>query len=233
MEVITSERHVEAINLSFINRLPKSQRIVISLPNGKNLADILIHAYKKGVVSIPISPSASAEQIQFYTEHGEAVYYVGPSGLITLNKGYTHSKSDDAFIIYTSGSTGSPKGVVLKRQSIEQNAQVLSKIHNFKDGHATCLPFYHCNALMMSLIGSYLAKTRLVIQHAFNANDYFRNIKKYNIRTATIVPALLEELLVSAPAWPDCLEYLITAAAPLSQNLSRRFYKQYGPRLRQ
>ena len=52
-----------------------------------------------------------------------------------------------------------PKGVVLTRQAVEHNARAVASLHGFGPGrpHATCLPLYHCNALMMSLLGSLLA----------------------------------------------------------------------------
>lgn len=234
MDLITSEKSIESIDLSVLKQIPSGEKLLISLPNGMTLARVLLHAYTSGIVSIPVSPEATTKQLDFYSNHSEASFLYNKQGLSRLNNVYTTSlDNNDAFIMYTSGSTGDPKGIVLQKSAIEQNARVLSEIHNFKAGHATCLPLFHCNALMMSLIGNYLADSKLLIQHRFDAYDYFANIKKNQIRTATIVPALLEELIECSPEWPDCLEYLITAAAPLSQNLAKRFYQKYGPRIRQ
>ncbi|PQQ37390.1 AMP-binding protein [Photorhabdus laumondii] len=234
MDLITSEKSIENIELSVLEQIPFGERLLVSLPNGIMLARVLIHAYTSGIVSVPVSPSATAKQIDFYADHSEATFLYNKQGLNRLNNAYSNPLDNKVvFIMYTSGSTGGPKGIVLQKPAIEQNARVLSDIHNFKDGHATCLPLFHCNALMMSLIGSHLAGTRLLIQHRFDAYDYFANIRKHRIRTATIVPALLEELVECNPEWPDCLEYLITAAAPLSQSLAKRFYQKYGPRIRQ
>lgn len=234
MDLITSEKSIENIELSVLEQIPSGERMLVSLPNGIMLARVLIHAYTSGIVSVPVSPSATAKQISFYADHSEATFLYNNQGVNRLNNAYSNPLDNKAaFIMYTSGSTGDPKGIVLQKPAIEQNARVLSDIHNFKDGHATCLPLFHCNALMMSLIGSHLAGTKLFIQHRFDAYDYFANIRKHRIRTATIVPALLEELVECTPEWPDCLEYLITAAAPLSQSLAKRFYQKYGPRIRQ
>ncbi|MFP4731384.1 AMP-binding protein [Pasteurella multocida] len=234
MDLITSEKSIENIELSVLEQIPSGERLLVSLPNGIMLARVLLRAYTSGIVSVPVSPGATAKQIGFYSDHSEAGFLYNKQGLNRLNNAYSNPLDNNAaFIMYTSGSTGDPKGIVLQKPAIEQNARVLSEIHNFKDGHATCLPLYHCNALMMSLIGSHLAGTKLLIQHRFDAYNYFANIRRHRIRTATIVPALLEELVECSPEWPDCLEYLITAAAPLSQNLAKRFYQKYGPRIRQ
>ncbi|NPV78179.1 MAG: AMP-binding protein [Anaerolineae bacterium] len=233
MEIVSSEKNCTKFKPNFFDHVAAGQRLLVSLPNGKLLAETLIDAYVKGIVSIPVGPTATDQQIAFYLDHGEADYHVQRDHTLTRIKQHDHHAGDIRFIMYTSGTTGNPKGIVLERSAVENNATILSQIHNFRDGHATCLPLFHCNALMMSLIGSYIAGGKLFIQNRFDAYSYFKNIKRHGIRTASIVPALLEELVICSPDWPDCLEYLITAAAPLSQDLARRFYDKYGSRLRQ
>lgn len=142
-------------------------------------------------------------------------------------------QEDDRFIIKTSGSTGDSKGVVLGYNALFSNAKSLIEIHGFKKGdvHVSCLPLNHVNALCMSVIATHVAGCKLAYCDSKNMTKYFEFIKKVNGRTATIVPALIHKLVEEKPEFPECLEYLITAAAPLSKDLAKKFYDLYGDRL--
>lgn len=161
--------------------------------------------------------------------------------VIPLNKGEIFNveeysgeyTKDDRFIIRTSGSTGKSKGVVLGHKALSSNAQSLIKIHNFKKGdvHASCLPLNHVNALCMSVIATHIAGAKLVYYDGNSMTEYFKFIEENNARTATIVPALLQDLCNEKPKFPKCLDYLITASAALSSELSKKFYNLYGDKI--
>ena len=86
---------------------------------------------------------------------------------------------------------------------------------------------------MLSLLGTHLTGAPLVLHPRFDPAGYFADLAAAGARTASIVPALLSDLVDAAPDWPPDLEYLITAAAPLTGDLAHRFHRRYGPRLRQ
>jgi SAM-dependent methyltransferase len=140
-----------------------------------------------------------------------------------------------ALIMFTSGSTGRPKGVKLSRDAVLGNARKTAEIHGLTPDrpHGTCLPLYHCNALVMSLYGTHLTGSPLVLHEWDNPAAYFAALAEGGARTASIVPAMLADLVEAGPDWPDSLEYLITAAAPMSSHLAGRFHERYGPRIRQ
>ncbi|MEU9482465.1 class I adenylate-forming enzyme family protein [Streptomyces decoyicus] len=216
--------------------LPAGARVVIRLPNGRALADVLLACFDLHLVAVPLHPRATDRAVAGIAERVSATALVDVHGLHRTALPDVHTAPDDlAFIMFTSGSTGPQKGVMLSRRAVLGNAAKTAALHGLapERPHGTCLPLYHCNALVMSLVGTHLTGTPLTQQAAFDPAGYFAALGAAGARTASIVPALLADLLEVGPDWPDGLEYLITAAAPLTSDLARRFHRRYGPRLRQ
>ncbi|MGW8378375.1 class I adenylate-forming enzyme family protein [Streptomyces sp. ODS28] len=217
-------------------QLPSRSRVMIRLPNGQALADVLLTCFDLGLVAVPLPPRTSESSVAPLAERVSAAAVVDAGGLRRTGLPDRHTAPDDlAFIMFTSGSTGPQKGVMLGRRAAVGNAAKTAELHGMAPDrpHGTCLPLYHCNALMMSLLGTHLTGTPLVLRDTFDPNGYFAALDAAGARTASIVPALLADLVEAGPAWPEGLEYLITAAAPLTSDLARRFHRRYGPRLRQ
>ncbi|AQW48646.1 class I adenylate-forming enzyme family protein [Streptomyces violaceusniger] len=226
-----------------LEELPAGARVVIRLPHGESLAGALLTCFDLGLVAVPRHPRSSDAEL------ADTVRRVDASAVIDASRDRAQAlrarilpgaPADPggaglAFIMFTSGSTGTPKGVMLSRRAVLGNATKTARLHRFAPGrpHGTCLPLYHCNALVMSLIGTHITHTPLVLHTAFDPEGYLRDLAAGGARTASIVPALLTELVEAGPGWPDGLDYLITAAAPLTGDLARRFHRRYGPRLRQ
>ncbi|WP_216823949.1 class I adenylate-forming enzyme family protein [Streptomyces roseifaciens] len=216
--------------------LPAGARVVIRLPNGRELADVLLACFDLRLVAVPLHPRTTDRAVAGIAERVSAAALVDLHGLHRTGLPDVHTAPDDlAFIMFTSGSTGPQKGVMLSRRAVLGNAAKTAALHGLtpERPHGTCLPLYHCNALVMSLLGTHLTGTPLTLQAAFDPAGYFAALDAGGARTASIVPALLADLLEAGPDWPDGLEYLITAAAPLTSDLARRFHRRYGPRLRQ
>ncbi|MET9644809.1 class I adenylate-forming enzyme family protein [Streptomyces syringium] len=216
--------------------LPAGARVVIRLPNSRELADVLLACFDLRLVAVPLHPRATDRAVTGIAERVSATALVDAHGLHRTGLPDVHTAPDDlAFIMFTSGSTGPQKGVMLSRRAVLGNAAKTAALHGLAPDrpHGTCLPLYHCNALVMSLIGTHITGTPLIQQAAFDPAGYFAALDAAGARTASLVPALLADLLEAGPDWPDGLEYLITAAAPLTSDLARRFHRRYGPRLRQ
>ncbi len=205
-------------------------RVGIVLPTGRVLADVLLDAWNRGLVAVPINPLLPASQIDFILTHAQVHALVTTAGPTIVDRfGWLSDEDDDRLIIYTSGSTGDPKGVVLTRRAVEHNARAVAALHGFGPDrpHATCLPFFHCNALCMSLLGTHLTGTPLVIAPP-DPPGLFEAIRAGGARTASLVPAILERVVNAGLPWPGDLDYFITAAAPLSRRLATAFRDLYG-----
>lgn len=218
----------------FLRSIPKGARVTVSMENSYKLAEVILFCFKNDLVVVPIDPYVTKEKKDFIIQHSES-YALIEDNQCTLGLNVLTPYDGTSLIIYTSGSTGDPKGVVLSKDAVIENAKAVGLLHGFDKGlrHATCLPLYHCNALCMSLIGTSVYRQPFFLLEKFSAQDYINFINENKIQTAAIVPALLEKLVQEKLEIPDCLNYFITAAAPLSSSLAERFYNLYGPRLLQ
>ncbi|OLR92461.1 class I adenylate-forming enzyme family protein [Actinokineospora bangkokensis] len=216
--------------------LPPGARVVLALPSGDRLAELLLDCLDRELVAVPLDPRTPEARRAEVAARVRASAVVTPDAITTTGADPEHPDAAGlGLIMFTSGSTGVPKGVMLPRDAVFGNARKTAALHGFRPDrpHATCLPLHHCNALVMSLVGTHLTGTPLVLHTGFDPAAYFADLRAKEVATASVVPALLPDLLDAAPPWPDGLEYLITAAAPLTADLARRFHARYGPRLRQ
>lgn len=220
--------------------LPPFARVVLRCRSGRPLADILAQAFDRHLVSVPLSPRTSDADLADAAERVAASAIIDeragqPAATLHCGDPARAAAQGLAFIMFTSGSTGRPKGVMLGRDAVLGNSAKVAALHGFAPDrpHGTCLPLFHVNALMMSLLGTKLTGAPLVLADRFDPAGYFAQLAAAGAGTASIVPALLPALLQEHPPWPESLDYLITAAAPLSSELAAGFLKLYGPRLRQ
>ncbi|MFR9728840.1 class I adenylate-forming enzyme family protein [Saccharopolyspora sp. MS10] len=221
-----------------LDGLPAGARVVVRLPNGPGLASVLLACFERELVAVPLAPRGTDLDDIVHRVRASAVVEPAATGAALRPTEHDPAHPDMAglaFLMFTSGSTGRPKGVRLSRRAVLGNAAKTAALHGIEPGrpHGTCLPLHHCNALVMSLLGTHLTGAPLVLHPKFDPAGYFAELAAGGARTASIVPALLSDLLDAAPEWPPELEYLITAAAPLTGDLARRFHERYGPRLRQ
>jgi len=225
-----------------LDGLPGTARVVVCGPSGPDFARVISGCLDRELATVPVDPHSGEARLAEITNRVAASAIVdGRGGDWSVRIGPGAGSSDSGqmaglrFVIFTSGSTGVPKGVMLGWDSVRANAGKIAGVVGISPDrpHATCLPFFHVNALMMSLVGTKITGTPLAICDKFSPREYFRQIGQASAVTASVVPALLHRLVDAKPPWPDSLEFLVTAAAPLERELANRFYQAYGPRLRQ
>jgi acyl-CoA synthetase (AMP-forming)/AMP-acid ligase II len=141
----------------------------------------------------------------------------------------------DALFFGTSGSTASSKLVAQSHANAVANARAIGAHHRL--GPATrvlgCLPIHHVNGLHFTILGTLVAGGHAVLAHGFEPLGYPELVRRFRPRLGSVVPTILEVL---ADTWrggppPSELEYLLSAAAPLTARTARRAVERLGVRV--
>ena len=140
-----------------------------------------------------------------------------------------------AVIAYTSGTTGTPKAAVrtFSTSALEAGLGWISGAPFATDDvHLVVLPLYHSTAFafvnLMHLVGA-----TVVLLDRFAPEEFLRTVSERGVTHTAMVPTLLHRL-VEVPSerrnqWDlSSLRTVVTAGAPLTGALARRFMNAFG-----
>ncbi len=132
----------------------------------------------------------------------------------------------------TSGTTGEPKGVLLSEAQIAWTAEQVRISHRLAPGdRGLCvLPFFHINAPVVSLCGSLMAGSTLVIAPRFSLHRFWDWVAGERVTWASVVPTIIALLLTGEQpsVVPETLRFVRTASAPLPVSRHLEFEDRFG-----
>ena len=143
------------------------------------------------------------------------------------------TKQTPGILIYTSGTTGNPKGVVLSHGNLLAAGNNPVQAHNItRDDTGLCvLPIYHINGLCVSVMGTLVSASQLVIPYKFSASIFWQQVYDYHVSWFSAVPTLFAYLLndeTEPRLNRERLRFSRSASAPLSPEIHRRFEERFG-----
>ena len=155
---------------------------------------------------------------------------------IEINKNKVFKRpnpNDTALLMYTSGTTGNPKGVELSHKNLISSGVNVKIAHNInKEDIGLCvLPIYHINGLCVTVMGTLVSASGLVMPYRFSNSNFWNQIISYNCSWFSAVPTLFAYLLNNETV-PEIdksrLRFARSASAPLSPEIHRQFEKKFG-----
>ena len=140
--------------------------------------------------------------------------------------------TDIALLMYTSGTTGKPKGVMLSHANLLAAGRFISTGHEI-DRNYSCLcvlPIYHINGMCVTVMGTIVSASTLVIPHKFSVNSFWKTIAKFKCSWFSAVPTQFSYILNNEEVPKDLssLRFARSASAPLSPDIHKKFEKRFG-----
>lgn len=137
-------------------------------------------------------------------------------------------------MIHTSGSTGNPRAVALSESNLAVNSSGIAQTYaiGIHDTILCTMPRYHINALLVTGVAPLIGGAETIWRPPFNfsvAKSYFEVCHSCGVTVLSLTPAIAAILLRTFPDAPDCpdLRLAVCGAAPLSEDIWKRFEKRF------
>lgn len=232
-------------------------RVGLRSPNSIEFVVAYFAILRAGLVAVPMDPHASDDEARFTLAHSGsrlllssaevrfdavATLPLTESGLADLAAaaaGSVISPADGealAVLLYTAGTSGDAKAVMLTHRALLSHQEHLARLQMFdaRTVVLALLPLFHVFGLN-AVLGSWArAGGTAVIMDGFPDNLGAVLVAE-QVDNLPVAPALLYRLLQlqeQATAWAG-VSMVVSGAAPLPEDLSRRFTERTGLRIEQ
>ncbi len=139
-----------------------------------------------------------------------------------------------SMLLYTSGTTGHPKGVVYKYGFSQAKMMRVSThlVMTSEDIYYTCLPLFHANALMVTVLQSLYVNAQVVLSRRFSASSFWQEVRASRATIFNTVGTMIAILMKQAPQANDRdnqVRVVLSAACP--EHLWSDFQNRFGVHL--
>ncbi|MFN2608203.1 MAG: AMP-binding protein [Acidimicrobiales bacterium] len=189
--------------------VPALPAAVLADPDPLGAATTFLAALAAGVTVVPVDPDATV-----------------PPRLPDVSPGA-------AVVLSSSGSTGRQKSVALTEAQLLHTARAVVAHHRIgPDDRGYCpLPLFHVNALVVGVLTTLVAGSRLVVDRRFSRRTFWATVAAHDVTWVNAVPAILTVLAAEPPpdrAVADRVRFVRSASAPLAAAVRRRFEARCG-----
>jgi crotonobetaine/carnitine-CoA ligase len=124
-----------------------------------------------------------------------------------------------SLLLYTSGTTGMPKAVVsvYGQQRVKAIGLLANVLYDRNDKLYTCLPLFHANALMLTVMQALWVGIPLHLSKRFSASRFWRELAQCGATQLNTVGGMIPILLKTPPSEHDRahkVKRIVSAACP-------------------
>lgn len=236
--------------------LQRGDVLALQLPKGPLFLELHLAALSQGIVTLPLNPSYSAQEVAFYLEDscarlalrltdepiGTCEIVASPTAQAAIATELRSCQAaeldadDPAVILYTSGTTGRPKGAVLRHRNIQAAVESLNEAWRWssEDRLLHTLPLFHVHGLFVAQFGALWAGAHTVSLPRFTPEDWLRCIEEYRATVVMGVPTHYNRLLALPPTASrdlSSLRLVTSGSAPLPAAVHQAFEERFGHRI--
>jgi long-chain acyl-CoA synthetase len=240
-----------------LHGIGRGDRVMLLLPNSTLFVEAFFALALIGAVSVPVAPSSGDEEIAYCARDSEPKIILAAEGLLErasrLSEGArvvcaslppgrfgenppwlpaTVEPEDDAVWLYSTGSTGKPKRVARSQLGLTLLAQNHARTIGWtKDDRVLfAVPLSHTYGLG-NMLGVVASGASMHLVDGFNRWKVIEAIEREGITVFPAVPFMLsilaESHLPPGARFPS-LRMVLSAGAPLSEGVFRRFSERFG-----
>ena len=195
-------------------------RILIYLPGGTQMAEIILVCFEIGAIATPISRRLTKKEREtiiktilprlIITNWAERETFKGVSFPLTfieelpsassncsvLTNKYENNQNDICTILLTSGTTGTPKAVQLTIGNFETSCYNWDSFLQFEptDQFLCCLPLHHIGGVAV-LIRALIHGFSVNLVSKFQSEIVLKTIQNYPVTIISMVPTMLKRIL--------------------------------------
>lgn len=156
------------------------------------------------------------------------------SGMSAADPGVAPREGDICLLMYTSGTTGLPKGVPTRygRTGVKMMSVVSHTLLSPRDVYFTCLPLFHANALMLTVMNALNADARVALRERFSASRFWDEVRETGATVFNTIGGMIPILMKQPPRPADRshrVRYILSAACPA--DMWRPFEERFGVKI--
>lgn len=140
---------------------------------------------------------------------------------------------DPMSIMFTSGTTGPAKGAILSQAHCVARSGAYREGLNIDDSDVmfTCLPLFHNNAQMASVLVAVLARARAAVVDKFSVSRFWSHVREAKATRFTLI-GRMANLLLAAPVHADERAHAVRSACIVPHpNGEDAFERRFGIRV--
>jgi len=147
--------------------------------------------------------------------------------------GVSPEPDDIAGIIYTGGTTGPSKGCILSQNYIANQALRTREMCDPRPGEVnwTCLPVFHLNAIVVTILYSVVSRTTAAITPRFSLSGFWADIEKSGASVASVLGSMIP-LIANLPDSDEMLrckgQLRMARGAPFPGELQEIWRDRFG-----
>lgn len=234
-------------------------RIGLMLADPVEMAAAVLGAVGAGVTAVPLNPTAppvelarhiadlglaavvtddiERDQAAAIADAGAAVWRSEQGRLHLAARGQGGriplSGEGAALLLASSGTAGAPKIIPLTEAQLLFTARGVVAVHELTadDCGYSPLPLFHINGLVVGVLSTLVAGSRLVLDRRFSARSFWQVAAEQDVTWLNLVPGIISVLAATAPPPAEVaarIGFARSASAPLPAAARERFEARTG-----